>query len=56
MTMVTACPDFLAPESLIDAFDDGLGALVAPWAVDGTVEINLISHITWGFPRGDRPC
>lgn len=37
------------------AFDDGLRALVAPWSADGAIEIETVSHITWGYPRGSRP-
>ena len=45
----------LSPESA-DAFDAGLRAAVAPWATDGSIETETISHITWGYPRGDEPC
>lgn len=44
----------LTPESAA-AFGGGLRAVVAPWAADGTVETETISHITWGHPRGGRP-
>lgn len=44
----------LTPESAA-TFDAGLRAVVAPWAGDGTVETETVSHITWGHPRGGRP-
>ena len=43
----------MSPESAA-AFDDGLRALVAPWAVDGAIETETVSHITWGYPRGGQ--
>lgn len=35
-------------------FDAGLRALVEPWSDDGSVEVETISHITWGHPSGGR--
>ena len=41
----------LTPESAA-AFGAGLRAAVAPWATNGSIETETISHITWGYPRG----
>lgn len=33
-------------------FDAGVRALVAPWVIDGTLELQTVGSIEWGLPRG----
>jgi len=38
-------------ESLTQAFDADIAAMLTPWAQDGVLTLDMTSHLTWGAPR-----
>jgi len=41
-------------EALAGEFDAELDALMRPFAVDGMLALEMVSHLTWGAPRATR--
>ena len=42
----------IMPPDETAAFDDAIRAVVAPWAVDGAVEMQIAATLAWGHPLG----
>jgi SAM-dependent methyltransferase len=41
----------LMPAAEADAFDAAVTELVRPWSADGTLEMEIVATVDWGWPR-----